>query len=54
MKKFEKAELQIVYFECEDIITTSTDHDNGFIDGGDLMRMLKDFKESIPDSLLLK
>lgn len=41
MKKKLEATFEIVYFECEDIITTSTvledtDHDNGYIEGGDL------------------
>ena len=36
MKETLKAMLEIVYFEREDIVTTSIDHDNGFIDGGEL------------------
>ena len=39
-----KAELEVFHFDCKDIITTSSDfdHDNGFIDIGDLARAAKD------------
>ena len=47
MKKLEKAEIEIHYFDCKDIITTSSDHDNGFIDGGDLARAVKDLVNAI-------
>ena len=43
----EKPTVEIVYFNCKDIITTSSDHDNGFIDGGDFVRSVKDFVERI-------
>ena len=32
----------LLFFECNDIITTSMDHDNGFIDGGDLANFVDD------------
>lgn len=38
MKKFEKPELEIFYFQCKDIITTSEEHDNGYVDTDDLAR----------------
>ena len=36
----DKAEIEILHFDCKDIITTS--HDNGFADFGDLVRATKD------------
>ena len=50
VKEFEKATLEIVYFECKDIITTS--HDNGFIGSEELAYLIQDLKKLIPDSLL--
>lgn len=38
----EKAEIEVVFFDCKDIITASGDHDNGFADFGDLVRATKD------------
>ena len=43
MKEFEKPTLEIIYFK-NDIITTSGEHDNGFIDGGALAYMINDIK----------
>lgn len=45
-KKFE-ASLEIVYFECNDIITTSTDHDNGYVDGGDFANFIEDVTNKV-------
>ena len=45
MSKIEKPELEIHYFE-EDIITTSTDHDNGYVDSGTLASALKEIKDT--------
>jgi hypothetical protein len=50
VKKFKKAEIEIVYFECKDIITTS--HDNGFIGSDELAYLIQDLKKLIPDSIL--
>lgn len=44
-KKF-KALLEIVYFECNDIITTS-DHNNGYVDGGGLAYLLEDIASKV-------
>lgn len=47
MEKQFKASLEIVYFECNDIITTSLDdennkdHDNGYADSGDFANLLE-------------
>ena len=43
MKEFKKFELEIFYFE-NDIVTTSGEHDNGFIDGGILAHIVDDIK----------
>ena len=43
-----KAELEICFFDCKDIITTSnSDHDNGFVDFGDLAKAAKDLINAI-------
>lgn len=42
MKKPLKAKLEIVYFECKDIITTS--HDNSYTDSGTLTYIIQDIK----------
>lgn len=47
MKKFEKPTFEIVHFVCEDIITTSDEHDNGFIGGDMLASILKNLVETI-------
>lgn len=47
MKKFEKAEIEVHYFACKDIITGSSDHDNGFIDEGNLPRAIRDLVNAI-------
>ncbi len=48
LKKLETPTLEIVRFECNDVITTSGfDHDNGFIDGDTLVRAIKDLAEKI-------
>ena len=47
MKEMDRAEIEVFYFDCKDIITTSDDHDNGFIDGGDLVRAAKDLVNAI-------
>jgi hypothetical protein len=44
MKLFEEPKLEIKAFEVEDIMTESsiedeTDHDNGFVDIGDLLNL---------------
>ena len=44
-KKFE-ASIEIFHFE-HDIITTSVDHDNGYVDGGILPYVLEDIAKSI-------
>ena len=45
-KKF-KALLEIVYFECNDIITTSGGHDNGYIGDGELAYLLSDIASKV-------
>ena len=45
-KKF-NVSLEIIYFECNDIITTSIDHDNGYIDGGDLANLSEDIADKV-------
>lgn len=45
-KKF-SASLEIIYFECNDIITTSGDHDNGYFDGGGLAYFVEDIKNVV-------
>jgi hypothetical protein len=47
VKKKLKATCEIVNFECNDIITTSGDHDNGFIDEGTLAYLVEDIKNNI-------
>ena len=47
MKNLEKPQIEIVRFECNDIITTSLDHDNGFIGGGTLPYVINDLKNLI-------
>ena len=47
MKEFEKAEIEIFYFENQDFITTSPEHDNGYIDSDELLRMAKNLAEKI-------
>ena len=43
-----KAELEIFYFDCKDIITTSDgEHDNGFVDFGDLAKAAKDLIDKL-------
>ena len=44
MSKFKKPELEIFHFQS-DIITTSSDHDNGYIDSGVLSYIISDIKE---------
>lgn len=39
MRAFEAPEIKILAFHIADVITTSDDHDNGFIDFGDLMSL---------------
>ena len=39
MRVFETPEIKILAFRVTDVITTSDDHDNGFIDFGDLMSL---------------
>ena len=46
-KKFE-ASIEIHYFE-QDIITTSSDHDNGYVDGGDLAYLVEDIVNKVKD-----
>lgn len=40
MKIFENPTMDIVLFDAKDIITTSNEHDNGFVDIGDLLKKL--------------
>ena len=47
MTEVKKATLEVVYFDCKDIITTSSEHDNGYIDGGDLQYLIQDLKKLI-------
>ena len=47
-KKF-NASIEIVYFECNDIITTSSDHDNGYVDGGGLAYLAEDIVNKIKE-----
>ena len=47
MEKQFKASLEIVYFECNDIITTSGGHDNGYIDDGTLVNLVEDIVNNI-------
>ena len=47
MKEFEKAEIEIFRFENQDFITASEDHDNGFIDAGELLSLAKNIAEKI-------
>lgn len=44
-----KAEIEVNYFHCKDIITTSADHDNGFMDDSNLVRAVKDLVNFITD-----
>ena len=44
-KKFE-ALIEIFHFE-HDIITTSDDHDNGYVDGGDLANLVEDIVNNV-------
>ena len=44
-KKFE-ASIEIFHFE-QDIITTSSDHDNGYVDGGVLAYLVEDIVDNI-------
>ena len=39
MQTFEAPVITVTEFELVDIITTSTDHDNGFVDIGDLLKL---------------
>lgn len=48
MKETLKATIEIVKFHCNDIITTS-EHDNGFIDGGNLAYLINEFKNAMQD-----
>ena len=45
-KKF-NASLEVVYFECDDIITTSGDHDNGYVDGEGLPNAVRNLIEKV-------
>lgn len=46
----EKATAEIFHFKCRDIITTSEgEHDNGFIDGDELARAIKNIAKDIAD-----
>ena len=45
-KKFE-AWIEIVKFECDDIITASPDHDNGYVVGGGLAYVAEDIVNKI-------
>ena len=47
MKRMEKPMFEIVYFTCNDVITTSDDHDNGFINGDELARVKSDKEDQI-------
>ena len=47
MKKTLEVKLEIVYFECKDIITTSTDHDNTYTDSGTLAYLIQDIKSKL-------
>lgn len=47
MKRMEKPMVEIVYFTCDDVITTSDDHDNGFINGDALARAKSDKEDQI-------
>lgn len=47
MSKFKKPEIEIFHFQCNDIITASLDHDNGFIDTDELVRAIKNIVEDI-------
>lgn len=52
VKELKKAELEIVYFECKDIITTSVEHDNGYTGSDQLSYIVDDLKKIVPDSFL--
>ena len=45
-KKF-KASLEIVCFDCNDIITTSGQHDNGYFEGGVLTYLVEDIVNNV-------
>lgn len=45
MKKPLEAKLEIIYFECKDIITVSNNHDNSYTDSGTLSYLIKDIKD---------
>lgn len=47
MKKTLEAKLEIVYFECSDIITTSVEHDNSYTDSGTLSYLIQDIKSKL-------
>lgn len=38
MQNFEKPVINIIALDVIDVITTSDEHDNGFVDIGDLMK----------------
>lgn len=58
MEKQFKASLEIVYFECNDIITTSLDdennkdHDNGYADSGDFANLLENQQKRVKKFLI--
>ncbi len=39
MKKIEKPTFEIVEFKCKDVITSSNEHDNGYV-GGDILKIV--------------
>ena len=41
-----EASIEIIHFGC-DIITTSSEHDNGYVDDGDLARILEDIANKV-------
>lgn len=41
MRVFEKPEIESLVFQVKDVITTSDDNDNGFVDIGDLLKLQK-------------
>ena len=47
MKELKKAEIEIYHFDSQDFITTSEEHDNGFVDVGELMSLAKNIAEKI-------
>lgn len=47
MEKKLKASLEIVRVECNDIITSSSEHDNGYVDSGGFASLAEDIVNNV-------